>query len=221
MRLIKNAILHNYTGSSDKLYIISLYGNGKDNYYFLSSWGKVGKAGRVSYKGRYSMESLGLLKLYQLKGLKERNGYREIGGFNYSGKLKIDDKEVGSLVTKAEDYLRNFLTDNGLEIKSVDPIKKPIRKPIEKVLQKDEDKGCEDIESTDELKVEYSNYIKNLNKHEIKSGEAKCVDNKGIEDLFDVGVVYIYEGYKEEDMVWVYDRFGNRGEYFKDRFIII
>jgi len=46
----------------------------------------------------------------------------------------------------------------------------------------------------------------------------KCVDDLGIEDRFDQGIDYIAEDHSDTDMIWVYDRFGEKGEFFKTRF---
>jgi predicted DNA-binding WGR domain protein len=50
-------------------------------------------------------------------------------------------------------------------------------------------------------------------------GEVICVNNTGMEDKFDTETSYIAELHKDPTMLYVYDKFGKRGEYFKDRFV--
>jgi len=47
-----------------------------------------------------------------------------------------------------------------------------------------------------------------------------CKDNAGIEDRFDVGIEYVAEKADDDDMLKVYDKFGNADEYFMDRFVV-
>jgi predicted DNA-binding WGR domain protein len=49
---------------------------------------------------------------------------------------------------------------------------------------------------------------------------AVCLNNSGAEEKFDVGVEYVFEAHKDKSMIWVYDKFGAKGEYFRDRFEI-
>ena len=45
-----------------------------------------------------------------------------------------------------------------------------------------------------------------------------CLDNSGVEDKFDKGIEYISEEHDNKDMIYVYDRFGEKQECFRDRF---
>ena len=47
--------------------------------------------------------------------------------------------------------------------------------------------------------------------------EVECVDATGQEDRFDEGVTYMAEN-GDRDMIWVYDRFGEKGEFSRSRF---
>ena len=47
---------------------------------------------------------------------------------------------------------------------------------------------------------------------------AVCLNNSGAEEKFDVGVEYVFETHKDKSMIWVYDKFGVKGEFFKERF---
>lgn len=49
---------------------------------------------------------------------------------------------------------------------------------------------------------------------------ARCIDNAGLEDQFDEGVEYIFEG-KEGDFIRVYDKTGELRECFSDRFEVV
>ena len=48
--------------------------------------------------------------------------------------------------------------------------------------------------------------------------EVECTDATGEEDKFDEGSTYLAEAHLDQDLFWVYDRFGQRGEYGKFRF---
>jgi len=46
-----------------------------------------------------------------------------------------------------------------------------------------------------------------------------CVNAGGIEDRFDEGASYSAEMHPESDMVYVHDKYGERDEWFRDRFV--
>jgi hypothetical protein len=48
--------------------------------------------------------------------------------------------------------------------------------------------------------------------------EAECLDNKGMEDSFDLNITYIVEPHVDRTMLWVTDKFGARREYYRTRF---
>ena len=48
-----------------------------------------------------------------------------------------------------------------------------------------------------------------------------CVDNTGIEENFDDGIEYVAEKHLDSQMVWVIDKFGQKGEFLKKRFPIV
>ena len=54
--------------------------------------------------------------------------------------------------------------------------------------------------------------------HPSEDVEVKCVDDSGIDDRFDLGISYIAETHVDADMIWVFDKLGNKGEFFKNRF---
>ncbi len=45
-----------------------------------------------------------------------------------------------------------------------------------------------------------------------------CTDNTGMEDKVDRGIDYVSEDHKDPKMIYVYDRFGEKQECFRDRF---
>jgi predicted DNA-binding WGR domain protein len=55
-------------------------------------------------------------------------------------------------------------------------------------------------------------------KEAVKQFEMVCVDNVGMEDKFDCGIEYVVEDHPLKDMLYAYDKHGNRGEFFKTRF---
>ena len=54
-----------------------------------------------------------------------------------------------------------------------------------------------------------------------KDAVAVCVDNSGIEDRFDKDVEYVCESSGDPDMLWVYDKYGKRDEWFSERFQVV
>ena len=50
-------------------------------------------------------------------------------------------------------------------------------------------------------------------------GVVVCIKNVGMEEKFSENVEYIAEEHKTPEMLWVYDKYGVRGEYFRDRFV--
>ena len=47
---------------------------------------------------------------------------------------------------------------------------------------------------------------------------AICVDRSGLEDKFDEGIEYVFEKCRTPGMVFVYDKLGEKAEYFVQRF---
>lgn len=48
--------------------------------------------------------------------------------------------------------------------------------------------------------------------------EVICVNNIGLEEHFDQDVEYVSEAHKEDEMIWVHNRFGEKVECFAERF---
>jgi predicted DNA-binding WGR domain protein len=46
----------------------------------------------------------------------------------------------------------------------------------------------------------------------------ECQDNAGMEDKFDAGIEYVAESHDDPNLVWVYDKLGERQECFSERF---
>jgi predicted DNA-binding WGR domain protein len=51
--------------------------------------------------------------------------------------------------------------------------------------------------------------------------EAICMDNIGVEENFLVGVAYLAEEHDDSEMIYVFDRFGEKKECYKERFKIV
>lgn len=55
-----------------------------------------------------------------------------------------------------------------------------------------------------------------------KEGVVICLDNAGIEGLFDKGIEYVFEAHKSDPtMIWVYDKEGKIKECFSERFEVV
>lgn len=50
---------------------------------------------------------------------------------------------------------------------------------------------------------------------------ALCVDIAGLEDRFDEGIEYVFERHADKAMLWVFDKFGEKRECFKERFRLV
>ena len=48
--------------------------------------------------------------------------------------------------------------------------------------------------------------------------EVVCVSNLGIEDGFDEGITYVAEDHEDDEMIYVYDRNGEKRELLAERF---
>jgi predicted DNA-binding WGR domain protein len=48
--------------------------------------------------------------------------------------------------------------------------------------------------------------------------ELVCLDNSGMEDKFDKNISYVCEPHPDADLIYVYDKFGNKGEFLVERF---
>jgi hypothetical protein len=60
--------------------------------------------------------------------------------------------------------------------------------------------------------------LKRLQEENPGDFEVECQDNTGVEEHFDAGLKYLAEQHTDKDLVWVYDRYGNKGEYGLFRF---
>jgi predicted DNA-binding WGR domain protein len=61
--------------------------------------------------------------------------------------------------------------------------------------------------------------VKPVPSPEPEPDELVCKDNAGMEDLFDTGITYVVEPHKEEGLIWVYDRYGEKTACMRDRFM--
>ena len=108
------------------------------------------------------------------------------------GYVDIDSQRYRGNVTRNEQCVRE-----AMEPEENNPV--PVQK--KKSPQKD----------TEEL-------LNSMNQQKVSSNVALCVDNTGIEDKFDEGIEYVCEKHPQKDMIYVYDRFGNKAEYLRKRF---
>ena len=54
-----------------------------------------------------------------------------------------------------------------------------------------------------------------------KEGVVLCLDNAGMEDKFDKGIEYVFEAHSDPMMIFVYDKLGDKGEFFSERFEVV
>jgi predicted DNA-binding WGR domain protein len=55
-------------------------------------------------------------------------------------------------------------------------------------------------------------------KPEVNEYVVVCINNDGIEDQFDMNVLYVAENHPDSDWLWVYDKHGKKDEWIAERF---
>lgn len=109
------------------------------------------------------------------------------------GYINIDSPSYGGGVTRQEKYIAESM----------------------ECLDEASEKAAPAKPSLEELEKRVFNQIDRV----LGDGDAiVCINNAGIEDKFDLGVDYIFENHPDAQMIYVYDKNGVKGEFFRDRF---
>lgn len=114
-----------------------------------------------------------------------------------------------------EETFNNFINEakkqGWSELEELDPEKQKVVKEVVRFHL---------MEQTMKIVTEHIAHMK-LKEVMNEPKEAKCLDNSGMEDLFDIGMTYILKGDGDENPIVVEDKYGNEMTVFRDRFEIL
>jgi predicted DNA-binding WGR domain protein len=192
----RNLIAHYAGGGSDKVYIACVRENSDGTFSVIGKWGRRGNINQQTVKATVHSEMSAEVEQRRLFNEKITKGYEDIDDASYSGP-----------VTRANltSVLEPEVNNSGLAPK----VKKtPVTQYVPPL--------GDDLRRTPTPAAP-----KTLQQIEEEEGVMVCVNNAGMEDKFDIGVEYVVELHKkDETLIYAYDKFGKKGEYFKDRFVL-
>ena len=190
----RNLIAHYVGGNSDKVYMACIRDNNDGTFAVIGKWGRRGNIKQQSVKS--TQPSLVAAEVAQKRLFLEKlsEGYKDIDDPNYTGQLSRNTQCVA-------ENLEPEITPRAPRAPRV-PRTPPTSPEPEQVAPAQPPKP---VAPKVEVVLE-------------DDGVVVCVSNVGIEDKFDEDTEYVAEIHKNETMIWVYDKFGKRAEYFKDRF---
>jgi len=208
---------------------------GIDQWTVLAKWGRRGKKLNVQEKATFSAKLSAAVRQQSLWKEQEKGGYLDIESVKYADHIKANDMrpqsvgKSGILLTLKSAGIKENLEPEDWGIKEADS-------PLS------DDAGlfpvwmCESCGSEWHPKLNFDNQPdpdqdnlcpKCFDKIHKSPGDKfvpldevmVCIDNAGIESRFDVGIEYLVEKHKDETMVYVYDKMGQKDEFFKVRFL--
>jgi len=189
----RNIVGHNFVkGGSDKLYLCGIREQ-SNTYSVIAKWGKRGNHLSVQNKGTF--KSLAEAEAFQKKlwNSKVTGGYMDIEDPMYTQYMSAD--VLPKKVSMSDEMIKR-----NLEYEDYNSLR---------------------IDKNGDIWSEDNNPLSNTNKKkakEVKQYVMICVDNVGMEDKFDVEIEYVVEDHIDKEMIYAYDKHGERGEFFKMRF---
>jgi len=215
-----NTVLHYKKGSSDKVYIVSITQAGSACEVTAKN-GRIYKKMQSHDKGVFNSRSQAETQAQTVIASKKKKGYVDIESVAYDGPL-----------TPTDSWLKTWLAPEPANV--IDPMSpEELEAEVKKLLKlgyKDDALAL----ATDELggEKQAEDYIKkaidemtpkakpvpNTPDPNTKDWEVTCINALGMEDGFDEGMTYIAEAHADDDMVYVWDRNGEKRECFKERF---
>lgn len=162
-----------------------------------SKWVVIGKWGRRSetlssqVKLTADHEAEAVAAQQSLFYSKLNKGYVDIDSASYDGGVSRRDTDICVQLEK----------EDAPDVFKVWTLKS--RKQKDEQKQKQEDEQKQKVEQKDDDLV------------------ALCVDMTGLEDRFDQGIEYVFERHADKAMLWVYDKFGEKREVFRERFKLV
>ena len=188
----RNLVAHCNRGSADKIYMACVRNaknaSGETVWQTLGKWGRRGKHLSVQVKLTTHSEDAARAEQQNLFRDKCSEGYVDIESSAYHGSCRMSDS-----------YIRDNLEGDSVAVRA----------------------DAEKEDEPDVLKIEV---IKSWEKpapsppDEPEESEMVCRDNSGMVEQFDEGVTYVCERHADKTMLWVYDKFGEKREVFRERF---
>jgi len=190
-----NMVAHFEGGTSDKVYIASVRLDGGRGWTVIGKFGRRGKTMQASVKLSGASEAEARAEQAALFGAKLRAGYKDIQSAAYRGPVSMADVRA---------YLEPEVGQAagpaaGTATKRDDVAEKAAALKAEKEAREAKAAKADDLEGM----------------------VAVCLDNNGLVEGFDVGVEYVFEPHADKEMLWVYDRFGERKACFRERFKLV
>jgi hypothetical protein len=214
--------------NNDKVYMCCIRETGIDQWTVLAKWGRRGKKLNMQEKAIFS-DKLSAVQFQQsLWKEQEKGGYLDIESVKYDDYMKTHGAFPTRLDLKSEGIKENLEPEDwGIKVAdsplSYDAGMLPVWQcescgrdwnPPKDIFHHHDPKQ-------DNLCPECFNKIhKSPGDKFVPPDEVMiCIDNAGIEGRFDVGIEYLVEKHKDETMVYVYDKMGQKDEFFKVRFL--
>jgi hypothetical protein len=193
---------HCQDGSSDKIYIASIVPE-NDVFRVVGFGGRVGKQLRKYDKGVYSSIDRAVRYRDELFVSKLKKGYQDIENQNLTLSCR---RYYGDLSKESLEQNYGYHIPPPFESVTINELTLPAQGFKDWDLASQSYVFDESGES-DEAKLETS-----------KDWEVKCLNNIGMEDSFNEDVTYIAERHQDDDMIFVWDKNGEKKECFKERF---
>jgi len=231
---MKNVVLHYYGGTSDKVYVGSIEKNAAGHYAVLCRWGRRNGTMKTTPYGIHASLSGAESELDEIVRSKKKKGYQDIESPSYRGVLRIDSSWLSSYLVdtsapapQAQKPLA-IAPDSAEEIDRV--LSDAVRKQASELLaQGQKILAVKAVRTaTNALLAPAKAFVEKILEPEVKAKKAAtsnakdyevvCVNNLGMEDSFDEEVTYVAEKHPDSDMIYVYDRNGEKRECFKERF---
>jgi len=191
----RNLIAHYQQGGSDKVYLSCIRDNGDGTLSVLGKWGRRGNIKQQQVKA--TVNSIVAAEVEQKRLFLEKlaKGYVDIDSSGYNGG-----------VTRQSSFLASHL----------EPDTAIRQKPL--VRNQNSQLPISDTEEETPQVPDVGEETKEETAESLEDGVVICANNIGMEEKFDVGVEYVAEPHDDKTLIWVYDKFGQKGEYFRDRF---
>lgn len=186
----RNLIAHYEGGGSDKVYASCVRDNKDGTFTVIGKWGRRGSLNQQTVKG--TVRTIVSAETLQKTIYNEKlaKGYVDIESANYTGGVSRKDSWLSSKMEEETSAVSSAAQSFSPKApKAPKPVAPVPVVPVTKAVLPEDD------------------------------GVLVCVNNVGMEEKFDMGIEYVCEPHKDASMVWVYDKFGTKAEFFADRFM--
>ena len=193
----RNLIAHYDNGGSESVYLSCVRDNHDGTFSVIGKWGRQRKINQELVKATVRSTVAAEVEQKRLFNGKLSKGYIDIEGVHYHGTL-----------TRNDSFIQEKLEP---ETASSSSVATRIRTPRQKRSEK--------APIEEGILFDAASTIIEEQKQLEDDGVVICVNNLGMEEKFDKDVEYVAELHKDPLMLWVFDKFGKKAEYFKDRFV--